>query len=52
MIFNLRTVLRANGFDVGRLRWQSRDVSWRSDHSIDLVPEYIGNLLLYSTDIR
>lgn len=43
-------VLQANGFDVGRrLGIGSREtyIPALKDHSIDLVPEYIGNLLLY-----
>lgn len=43
-------VLQANGFDVGRrLGIGSREtyILALKDHSIDLVPEYIGNLLLY-----
>jgi osmoprotectant transport system substrate-binding protein len=42
--------LRANGFDVGRrMGIGSREtyIPALKDHSIDLVPEYIGNLLLY-----
>lgn len=42
--------LQANGFDVGRrLGVGSREayIPALKDHSIDLVPEYIGNLLLY-----
>ncbi len=42
--------LQANGFNVGRrLGIGSREtyVPALKDHSIDLVPEYIGNLLLY-----
>ncbi|MBY0391044.1 MAG: ABC transporter substrate-binding protein [Mycobacterium pseudokansasii] len=42
--------LQANGFDVGRrLGIGSREtyIPALKDHSIDLVPEYIGNLLLY-----
>ncbi|ATA27480.1 L-proline glycine betaine binding ABC transporter protein ProX [Mycobacterium lepraemurium] len=42
--------LQANGFDVGkRMGIGSREtyISAIKDHSIDLVPEYIGNLLLY-----
>ncbi len=42
--------LQANGFDVGRrLGIGSREAYLPAlkDHSIDLVPEYIGNLLLY-----
>ncbi len=42
--------LQANGFDVGRrMGIGSREtyVPALKDHSIDLVPEYIGNLLLY-----
>ena len=42
--------LQANGFDVGlRPGIGSREtyVPALKDHSIDLVPEYIGNLLLY-----
>ena len=42
--------LQANGFDVGlRLGIGSREtyIPALQDHSIDLVPEYIGNLLLY-----
>jgi osmoprotectant transport system substrate-binding protein len=42
--------LQANGFQVGRrLGIGSREtyVPALKDHSIDLVPEYIGNLLLY-----
>ncbi|QUR69319.1 ABC transporter substrate-binding protein [Mycobacterium spongiae] len=43
-------VLRANDFDVGRrIGIGSREtyIPALKDHSIDLVPEYIGNLLLY-----
>jgi osmoprotectant transport system substrate-binding protein len=43
-------VLRANGFDVGRrMGIGSREtyIPALKDHSIDLVPEYMGNLLLY-----
>ncbi|TDK91614.1 ABC transporter substrate-binding protein [Mycobacterium paragordonae] len=42
--------LHANGFDVGRrMGIGSREtyIPALKDHSIDLVPEYIGNLLLY-----
>ena len=42
--------LQANGFDVGRrLGIGSREtyIPALKDHSIDLVPEYIGNLLQY-----
>src|SRR5271157_5750807 len=42
--------LQANGFDVGRrMGIGSREtyIPAVKDHSIDLVPEYIGNLLLY-----
>lgn len=42
--------LQANGFQVGRrLGIGSREtyIPALKDHSIDLVPEYIGNLLLY-----
>ncbi|KAA1246866.1 ABC transporter substrate-binding protein [Mycobacterium simiae] len=42
--------LQANGFNVGRrLGIGSREtyIPALKDHSIDLVPEYIGNLLLY-----
>lgn len=42
--------LQANGFDIGRrMGIGSREtyVPALKDHSIDLVPEYIGNLLLY-----
>ncbi|ORW86958.1 glycine/betaine ABC transporter substrate-binding protein [Mycobacterium sp. IEC1808] len=42
--------LQANGFEVGRrMGIGSREtyVPALKDHSIDLVPEYIGNLLLY-----
>jgi len=42
--------LQANGFNVGRrMGIGSREtyVPALKDHSIDLVPEYIGNLLLY-----
>lgn len=42
--------LEANGFDVGRrMGVGSREtyIPALKDHSIDLVPEYIGNLLLY-----
>ncbi|APT09147.1 ABC transporter substrate-binding protein [Mycobacterium avium] len=42
--------LQANGFDVGkRMGIGSREtyIPAIKDHSIDLVPEYIGNLLLY-----
>lgn len=42
--------LQANSFDVGRrLGIGSREtyIPALKDHSIDLVPEYIGNLLLY-----
>lgn len=42
--------LRANGFDIGRrMGIGSREtyIPALKDHSIDLVPEYIGNLLLY-----
>jgi osmoprotectant transport system substrate-binding protein len=42
--------LQANGFDVGRrMGIGSREtyIPALKDHSIDLVPEYIGNLLLY-----
>jgi osmoprotectant transport system substrate-binding protein len=42
--------LQANGFDVGRrLGIGSREtyIPALKDHSIDLVPDYIGNLLLY-----
>ncbi|BCI92720.1 hypothetical protein NIIDMKKI_79260 [Mycobacterium kansasii] len=42
--------MQANGFDVGRrLGIGSREtyIPALKDHSIDLVPEYIGNLLLY-----
>ncbi|RFZ16500.1 putative osmoprotectant uptake system substrate-binding protein OsmF precursor [Mycobacterium marinum] len=42
--------LRANGLEVGmRLGIGSREtyIPALKDHSIDLVPEYIGNLLLY-----
>lgn len=43
-------VLQANGFNIGRrLGIGSREtyIPALKDHSIDLVPEYIGNLLLY-----
>lgn len=43
-------VLQANGFDVGRrMGIGSREtyVPALKDHSIDLVPEYVGNLLRY-----
>ncbi len=43
-------VLQVNGFDVGRrMGIGSREtyIPALKDHSIDLVPEYIGNLLLY-----
>ena len=43
-------VLQANGFDVGRrMGIGSREtyIPALKDHSVDLVPEYIGNLLLY-----
>ena len=43
-------VLQTNGFNVGRrLGIGSREtyIPALKDHSIDLVPEYIGNLLLY-----
>lgn len=42
--------LQASGFDVGRrMSIGSREtyIPALKDHSIDLVPEYIGNLLLY-----
>ncbi|MGH3553059.1 MAG: ABC transporter substrate-binding protein, partial [Mycobacterium sp.] len=42
--------LQANGFNIGRrLGIGSREtyIPALKDHSIDLVPEYIGNLLLY-----
>src|ERR1700751_5133334 len=42
--------LQANGFDVGRrMGLGSREtyIPALKDHSIDLVPEYIGNLLQY-----
>ncbi len=42
--------LQANGFDIGRrMVIGSREtyIPALKDHSIDLVPEYIGNLLLY-----
>lgn len=42
--------LQANGFDVGRrMGIGSREtyIPALEDHSIDLVPEYVGNLLLY-----
>ena len=42
--------LQANGFDVGRrMGIGSREtyIPALKGHSIDLVPEYIGNLLLY-----
>ena len=42
--------LQANGFDVGRrMGIGSREtyIPALKDHSIDLVPEYIGNLLQY-----
>jgi osmoprotectant transport system substrate-binding protein len=42
--------LQTNGFDVGRrMGIGSREtyIPALKDHSIDLVPEYIGNLLLY-----
>lgn len=42
--------LRANGFDIGlRMGIGSREtyIPALKDHSIDLVPEYIGNLLQY-----
>jgi osmoprotectant transport system substrate-binding protein len=42
--------LQANGFEIGRrMGIGSREtyVPALKDHSIDLVPEYIGNLLLY-----
>src|SRR5215211_6250100 len=42
--------LEANGFDIGRqLGIGSREtyIPALKDHSIDLVPEYTGNLLLY-----
>lgn len=42
--------LQSNGFDVGRrMGIGSREtyIPALKDHSIDLVPEYIGNLLLY-----
>ncbi|OBH54637.1 glycine/betaine ABC transporter substrate-binding protein [Mycobacterium colombiense] len=42
--------LQANGFEVGkRMDIGSREtyIPALKDHSIDLVPEYIGNLLLY-----
>lgn len=42
--------LHANGFDVGRrMGIGSREtyIPALKDHSIDLVPEYMGNLLLY-----
>jgi len=42
--------LQANGFNVGkRMGIASREtyIPALKDHSIDLVPEYIGNLLLY-----
>ncbi|WP_439330623.1 ABC transporter substrate-binding protein [Mycolicibacterium vulneris] len=42
--------LQANGFEVGkRMGIGSREtyIPALKDHSIDLVPEYIGNLLLY-----
>lgn len=42
--------LQANGFDIGRRRGiGSREtyIPALKDHSIDLVPEYIGNLLQY-----
>jgi osmoprotectant transport system substrate-binding protein len=42
--------LQANGFDVGRrpgIGSRETYVPALKDHSIDLVPEYIGNLLLY-----
>lgn len=42
--------LQANGFDVGRrMGIGSREtyIPALKDHSVDLVPEYIGNLLLY-----
>jgi osmoprotectant transport system substrate-binding protein len=43
-------VLQANGFDIGRrMGIGSREayIPALKDHSIDLVPEYVGNLLLY-----
>lgn len=43
-------VLQANGFEVGRrpgIGSRETYVPALKDHSIDLVPEYIGNLLLY-----
>src|SRR6201995_4352620 len=42
--------LQANGFDVGRrMGIGSREtyIPALKDHSVDLVPEYIGNLLQY-----
>jgi osmoprotectant transport system substrate-binding protein len=42
--------LQANGFDIGRrMGIGSREtyIPALKDHSVDLVPEYIGNLLLY-----
>jgi len=42
--------LQANGFDVGRrpgIGSRETYMPALKDHSIDLVPEYIGNLLLY-----
>jgi osmoprotectant transport system substrate-binding protein len=42
--------LQANGFDIGRrMGIGSREtyIPALKDHSIDLVPEYVGNLLLY-----
>ncbi|BBZ42121.1 glycine/betaine ABC transporter substrate-binding protein [Mycobacterium conspicuum] len=42
--------LQANGFEVGRrpgIGSRETYVPALKDHSIDLVPEYIGNLLLY-----
>jgi osmoprotectant transport system substrate-binding protein len=42
--------LEANGFDVGRrpgIGSRETYIPALKDHSIDLVPEYVGNLLLY-----
>jgi osmoprotectant transport system substrate-binding protein len=42
--------LQTNGFNVGRrlgIGSRERYIPALKDHSIDLVPEYIGNLLLY-----
>lgn len=47
--------LQANGFEVGRrpgIGSRETYVPALKDHSIDLVPEYIGNLLLYFAPTR